>query len=148
MSSRSSNLRGVNHLGRSLTDQEIDSYDVLPKYLARKVRVITVPSLPGGYQGMTIGFKVFLKPTIPDDGSSSLLAHELVHVRQWAEWGAVGFSQRYLRSFASGLLTHRRWMPAYRAIEAEYQARLETTDWLRRKTMAEAGPLDTAAGQG
>ena len=96
--------------------------------------MISVPSLPGGYDGMTIGFNVFLKPDVATDGSSALLAHELVHVRQWADSGAVKFSSRYVTSFFSGLVRQRNWRNAYRSIEAEKQARIETTDWLRRRT--------------
>jgi len=135
ISSRSSNLKDVNQVGRPLAPEEIDSYDVIPKYLARRVRVFSVPSLPGRYDGMTIGFNIFLKAKIRPDGSSPLLAHELVHVRQWAELGWFGFSHRYLRSFAAGLVKQRSWMDAYRSIEAEREARIEATDWLRRRTL-------------
>lgn len=121
-------------IGRPLTPAEIESYDVLPPDLARMVRVIEVPALPGEYVGMTLGRYVLLAKEVPDDGSSTLLAHELVHVRQWAELGMVGFSGRYVVSFMAGFRSKRQWMAAYRSIDAEEEARKEATDWLRRRT--------------
>lgn len=136
---RSSNLRDVNRVGRSLNRAELDSYDVLPRYLARRVRVLSVPSLPGDYDGMTLGYTILLARDVDDQGNSPLLAHELVHVRQWIEQGRVGFSGRYLRSFASGLRRHRNWRHAYLSIEAETEARRETSEWLRRRVEREIG---------
>lgn len=124
--------------GRPLNDVELDAYDVLPRELARTVRVHRIRGLPGGYAGMTVGRHVLVARDVEPDGSSPLLAHELVHVRQWADQGPVGFSARYLASFGRGLAAHRRWNPAYRDIEAEREARRETTDWLRRRARAEA----------
>jgi hypothetical protein len=87
---------------------------------------------------MTIGYRVLLARDVPDDGTSALLAHELVHVRQWARAGMVGFPVRYLSSFGRNLGHHRRWQQAYHDIEAEREARIETTDWLRRRARAAA----------
>lgn len=119
--------------GRPLNDIELDAYDVLPRDLASKVRVRQVRGIPGGYAGMTIGTTILLARPIDDDGTSALLAHELVHVRQWAEQGVVGFTSRYVASFGRNLSRHRRWGPAYRDIDAEQEARQETTEWLRRR---------------
>lgn len=130
-------------LVRRLTPTEIDAYDMITPDLARRVRVVAIPALPGRYVGMTLGRVVLLAKAVPDDGSSTLLAHELVHVRQWAELGVVGFSGRYLLSFLAGLWARRRWMAAYRSINAEVDARREATDWLRRRTrdrMEQEGP--------
>ncbi len=124
----------VPSIGRGLTPAEIESYDVITGDLARRVRIVEVPALPGQYVGMTLGRYVLLAKHVPDDGSSTLLAHELVHVRQWAELGVAGFSGRYVLSFLAGLRANRRWMAAYHSIEAEEEARRETTDWLRRRT--------------
>ncbi len=118
---------------------EIDSYDVLPKYLARRVRLVSVPSLPGGYAGMTLGYTILLAEQIDEQGNSPLLAHELVHVRQWHEAGRLGFSGAYLRSFAHGLGRHRSWRQAYLSVEAEAEARRETSAWLRRRVERELG---------
>jgi hypothetical protein len=116
-------------LGRPLTETEI----------AAKVRVVSVPYIPGGYDGMTLGYHVLLARPVGDDGQSALLAHELVHVRQWAEDGRIRFSTRYVLSFLRGLASHKRWGPAYRSVDAEVEARIETTDWLRRSSRAGEG---------
>ncbi|MEL6982340.1 MAG: hypothetical protein AAFO29_07950, partial [Actinomycetota bacterium] len=118
--------------GRALNDIELDAYDVLPRNLARRVRIVQVRGLPGGYAGMTLGTTILVARPVDDDGTSALLAHELVHVRQWAEQGMFGFSRRYLTSFGRNLSRHRRWSPAYRDIDAEQEARRETSDWIRR----------------
>ena len=62
---------------------------------------------------------------------SALLAHELVHVRQFHDKGLLRFTLDYNKSFVTGLVTERRWSKAYRAIPAEVEARSETTRWLR-----------------
>lgn len=136
---RSSTVSGVNRVGRSLNDAELDSYDVLPKYLARRVRILKVPTLPGGYDGMTLGFTILLAHTVDEQGNSPLLAHELVHVRQWADQGRIGFPGRYLGSFVHGLRLHRSWRQAYLSVEAESEARRETSEWLRRKVERDIG---------
>jgi hypothetical protein len=127
-------------VGRPLNDVEIESYDVLSPDLARRVRLINVPLLPGGYAGMTLGRVVLVAREIKPDGQSTLLAHELVHVRQWHELGLIGFSSRYLSSFARGLGRHRRWNAAYRAIGAEVEARNEATAWRRRRALDQLRP--------
>lgn len=124
---------------RPLNDVELAAYDLLPRHLAERVRIHRVRALPGGYAGMTLGFRVLVARDVADDGTSALLAHELVHVRQWAERGRLGFSTDYVMSFARGLGRHRRWQPAYRDIDAEREARIETTDWLRRQSRRRHG---------
>ncbi|MEM9565795.1 MAG: hypothetical protein AAGA93_24455 [Actinomycetota bacterium] len=119
--------------GRPLNETELDAYDVLPRALAAEVRVHHIRALPGGYAGMAIGSRVVLARPIDDDGTSALLAHELVHVRQWSEQGRVRFAARYVSSFARNFARHRRWSRAYRSIEAEEEARAETTAWIRRR---------------
>ena len=116
---------------RRLTSDEIAAYDVLSTELASRVRVIRVPALPGRYVGLTVGRFIFLARDV-GHGTSSLLAHELVHVRQWHELGAIGFLYRYLADFVRGLRTHRRWNAAYRDIGAECEARSEAADWVER----------------
>lgn len=119
---------------RRLNDVEIEAYDVIADDLARRVKVSQVPFIPGGYKGMALGRRVLLAGPQRDDGTSTLLAHELVHVRQWHELGVVGFSVRYLSSFVLNLVRYRRWNTAYHNIGAEIEAKRETTDWLRRRT--------------
>lgn len=121
-------------VGRRLNEVEIASYDVAPESVARRLRLVNVPFLPGGYAGMTLGRVVLLAREVAPDGDSNLLAHELVHARQWAEDGLVRFSARYLWAFVRNLVTYRRWGEAYDNIPAELQAKQETTDWRRRQT--------------
>lgn len=127
-------------VGRPLNKTEIESYDVLPADLARRVRVVQIPFIPGGYAGITLGRHVLLAREVDADGNSSLMAHELVHVRQWQELGLVGFSARYLKSFSINLVGKRRWKSAYSAIDAEVEARQVATDWLRRRTRDRQNP--------
>lgn len=119
---------------------------MLPADLARRVRVVRVPGLPGGYGGMTLGRVVLLARAVPADGTSPLLAHELVHVRQWAELGVVGFAARYLADFVAGLRRHRRWRPAYLDIGLESSARAEADAWRHRSARRRAA--GRSAGQG
>ncbi len=127
-------------VGRALNDIEIESYDVLPPDLARRVRVIQIPFIPGGYAGMAMGRTVLLARPVEADGDSALLAHELVHVRQWHELGLVGFAARYVSSFATNLVAHRRWKAAYSAVDAEVEARQLATDWRRRRNRNDPDP--------
>ena len=69
--------------------------------------------------------------TLPPGTPSALLAHELVHVRQFHDKGLLRFTLDYNKSFVTGLVTERRWSKAYRPIPAEVEARSETTPWLR-----------------
>ncbi len=120
--------------GRRLTETEIEAYDHVDPILARRVRVIRIPGIPGGYTGMTLGTWVLMTHPVSDDGSSALMAHELVHVRQWAESGRIRFARRYLTSFLQELRVERAWKAAYFLIEAEREARTETDRWRERKT--------------
>lgn len=130
--------------GRPLTSAELDAYDVLPRDLARRARIHAIAWLPGRYVGITLGRRIFLAQEVADDGTSTLLAHELVHVRQWHELGVVGFTTRYLGDFVTNLRRTRRWHPAYSAIGAEVEARLLATDWLRRHTLADGMAPESA----
>jgi hypothetical protein len=139
--------------GRPLNEIELEAYDMIPPELGRRVRVHRIPAIPGGYAGMTLGHHILLARDVEPDGTSTLLAHELVHVRQWSEQGLLGFSSRYLASFGRNLGRHRRWQPAYRDVDAEHEARRETTDWLRRRARraveeAAGAPDDAPADTG
>jgi hypothetical protein len=86
-----------------------------------RARVMTVPVLTPGIAGMALGRWILVRGGREhDDG---LIAHELVHVRQWRELGAARFLTRYLRAYARGRrrgLDHR---DAYEAIPLEAEAR-------------------------
>jgi len=107
---------------RRLTDTELAAYDVLPRALAQRVRIVKVPALAPGTSGMTIGRFVFVTSDETLDGTRKLLAHELVHVRQWHELGVVRFLHRYLASYFRQLVRHRAHHRAYRSIGLEVEA--------------------------
>ena len=114
---------------RELDDDEVSSFDHISDGLCRRVKLIRTNLLPPAADGMTIGRFVFLRSDVNRDGTRELLAHELVHVRQYAEYGLVGFLMRYLRDYVRGLWTHKRHRAAYLAIPAEVEAREEAHRW-------------------
>lgn len=114
---------------RRLEGPELDAYDLIEPELAGRVRIVRVPILPPGAAGMTVGRFVFLMSDVDRDGTRELLAHELVHVRQYAEQGVIGFLYRYVRDYLRGLWAHRRHRAAYLAIPAEVEAREEARRW-------------------
>jgi hypothetical protein len=117
---------------RRLSDDEIRSYDHIDASLARRVLIVGIPRVPGPYVGITLGRFVVLAADEPSDGSSALIAHELVHVRQWAQLGSMRFTWRYLADFARNVVSERSWQAAYRSIGAEIEARDEATRWAER----------------
>ena len=121
-----------------LSDEELAAYDHIPVELARRVVLWELPRVPGQFAGITLGRHVLTSGRKDRTGRSMLIAHELVHVRQWAELGVIGFAARYLAGFVAGLRAERRWMPAYRAIPAEVEARELATAW-RVRTQGHRG---------
>ena len=124
---------------RPLTDRELDAYNMLPRPLAGRVRIVKVPVLTPGTAGMTLGRFVLLTNDTDRDGTCQLLAHELVHVRQWHELGAPRFLFRYLRSYAQQLVRHRHHQRAYRAITFEVEAYNVADVWMRMDRISVAG---------
>ena len=86
---------------------------------------------------MTVGRMVFLRNDGSHDGSRKIIAHELVHVRQYYELGLLRFLVRYLAEYVRGLARHRRHRAAYHAIRFEEQAYAEAADWFARRESAE-----------
>lgn len=117
---------------RALNQTELDAYDVLPPAVARQVLIVNVPFIPGGYSGITLGTFIGLATGVPKDGTSALLAHELVHVGQWESDGKARFVWDYLSQFVVGLAKHRSWNEAYRSIAVEIEARSKTEAWCDR----------------
>ncbi len=75
---------------------------------------------------MTIGTKIYVKPHLLDSdpaGLGSLIVHELVHVRQWADLRVVIFLWRYLSGYLSGRFAGLSHPDAYRSIPIEIEAR-------------------------
>lgn len=64
------------------------------------------------------------------EGNQKLLAHELVHVRQFGEQGRLRFLATYGAAYLVNLVRLRRHRAAYLAIPAEAEARAETAAWV------------------
>ena len=96
-------------------------FPLVPPADVARARIVDVPWLTPGVAAMTLGPIILLRR---DHGTDeALLAHELVHVRQWRELGAARFLWRYLGAYARGRaggLTHQQ---AYDAIPLEVEAR-------------------------
>ncbi|MFN8037236.1 MAG: DUF4157 domain-containing protein [Acidimicrobiia bacterium] len=104
-----------------LGPSELERHAHVPLVDRERARIVVVPILTPGVVAMTLGRWMLVRRGHEHD--RTLFAHELVHVRQWRELGAVrflaGYLGSYLRSRARGL---RHW-EAYRAIPFEVEAR-------------------------
>jgi Domain of unknown function (DUF4157) len=108
-------------LPRRLTPVEHSRHTHVPEVDRRDARLVVVPFVARGFAGMTLGRWVFLRRGHEhDDG---LVAHELVHVRQWRELGALRFLWRYLGAYFRARLRGVRHRDAYAAIPLEQEAR-------------------------
>lgn len=135
---------------RRLTETESQAYDHVPPAVRARVRVVRVPVLFSGADGMTVGRFVLLRRDDPADrtGERELLAHELVHAVQWAELGVGRFAWRYLRAYLRNLRRLRTHHEAYMAIPFEEEAREAASRWSRARAapfLRQQGP-DTAGG--
>jgi hypothetical protein len=61
-------------------------------------------------------------------GDPRLLRHELEHVRQWREFGVLGFLRRYLGAYVRWRLRGYPHLAAYRRIPFEIEA-----EWLAQR---------------
>jgi Domain of unknown function (DUF4157) len=86
-----------------------------------RARLVTVPVLTPGVAGMTLGRFIVVRHGHERD--RELIAHELVHVRQWRELGAARFLVRYLAAYAHGRWRGLGHKAAYEAIPFEVEAR-------------------------
>jgi len=82
---------------------------VWPKWAA----AITLPKVVWVRPDILSGDPAFL---------GKIIAHELVHVRQWKTYGAVGFMRHYLSDYVRGRLGRLGHRGAYRAIWFESEA--------------------------
>lgn len=118
--------------GRALNEVELAAYDIIPTALARQVLIVNIPFMPGRFEAITLGTIIATTRELPDDGTSELLAHELVHVGQWEDDGKVRFALDYVSQFAKGFASLRSWNQAYLRIGAEVEAREHAADWCDR----------------
>lgn len=119
-------------IGRLLTSPERLAFDHVQERTLQRVVVVNIPWLPGTFAGLTLDRFILLARPQPEDGSSTLLAHELVHVEQWDDRGIIGFAWWYVSNFLREYRQRRKWMNAYRALDAEVEARSRTRDWWNR----------------
>ncbi len=70
---------------------------------------------------MTLGRRILVRRGHKHD--AALLAHELVHVRQWRQLGVVRFLSRYLAAYARGGMCGLGHRAAYEAIPQEREVR-------------------------
>lgn len=114
---------------RSLEREEIDSFSHVAEGVLGRVKLVRTNLLPPAADGMTVGRFVFLRGDRIQHRSTTLLAHELVHVRQFAELGVMRFFMIYLGSYFANLFRLRNHRAAYLAIPLEVEARREAAEW-------------------
>ena len=107
---------------RRLDAQEREQFTHVPVRDLDRARLVRVPVLTPGIAGMTLGRWILLRRG--HDHDNGLIGHELVHVRQWRELGAVRFLSRYLGAYARGRWRGLGHLAAYEAIPLEAEARL------------------------
>lgn len=85
---------------------------------------------------ITIGYTVFIRSDIINAVAAGampeLTAHELVHVRQWREQGAVRFLWRYVSEYLRLRMLGLGHDDAYRRIGAEWAAYAEAANIVHR----------------
>lgn len=119
---------------RRLTEQELDRYTLVPRWVARRAILVQVPVLPPGAVGLTSGRLIFLRRDEPMDGRSTLIAHELIHVRQFTETGRLVFVIQYVSAYLRNLFRLRNHRRAYLAIPQEREAYARAAAWSHGQT--------------
>ncbi|MCP3854318.1 MAG: DUF4157 domain-containing protein [Actinomycetia bacterium] len=118
---------------RRLTPQEIERYDLVSLEIRQRARIVKVPRLFGGYDGLTSGRIIFLVEDNDHDGGRPLMAHELVHVEQFRRQGRLVFAALYFSDYFRGLARQRSHRKAYLDIRHERGARERTQEWVERR---------------
>lgn len=83
-------------------------------------RLIIGAPVPAQAEAITLGRNILVRRRAADH--DPLIAHELVHVRQFQELGAVRFFAKYIGSYLRGRLGGYGHMAAYRRIPLEVEA--------------------------
>lgn len=117
-------------MARRLTAEERRRFDLVPASVTSTATMVPVGFVPPGFVGITVGRRIMLRKGHED--RQQLLAHELVHVRQYQELGVPRFLARYLGEYARGLVRLRKPHAAYRAISFEVEAREQAARWAKR----------------
>lgn len=95
-----------------------------------------VPVLTGRVLAITLGRVVWVHPdalgSVIAGDEPELVAHELIHVRQWSEDGVVAFLARYLVDYLRLRVLGCGHHDAYRHIRYEWAAYSGATHIVRR----------------
>ena len=89
------------------------------------------PAAPGA-SATTLGPLILIRRAAA--GNERLIAHELVHVRQWRDLGVAGFLRRYLGAYFRWRLYGYGHWAAYRRIPLEVEA-----EWISRTRVGRRG---------
>lgn len=99
------------------------------RFVRNKGAVIVVGApVPRGADAMTLGRLILVRRGHEDN--DHLLAHEMVHVRQYRERGVPGFLARYLGRYLLLRLDGWGHAAAYRRLPEEIEA-----EWEARRTL-------------
>lgn len=104
-----------------LTAEQVERLSLVPRVDRVRARLIRVPWLAPGASAMTLGRWILIRRGREHD--EALLAHELVHVRQWRELGGYPFLREYFGSYLRGRRSGFNHREAYLAIPFEQEAR-------------------------
>lgn len=118
---------------RRLAAAEVETFHHISDGLLDRVRLVRTNLLPPAADGMTIGRFVFLRGDRIEHSATTLLAHELVHVRQFAEMGAPRFFAAYLGAYFRNLRRTKSHRQAYLDIPLEQEARAVAKQWQTEK---------------
>ncbi len=80
----------------------------------------------GPVRAMTVRRRIYIAPAVLAGDPAvlgRLIVHELIHVRQWLESGALRFLLRYVGDYLRGRISGRSHQDAYSAIRYEAEAR-------------------------
>ena len=106
---------------RRLSPEAVAAFVHVPEVDRRRARIIVVPKLTPGIAAMTLGAWILVRRG--HETNTGLIAHELVHVEQWREWGATRFLARYLGDYVRLRFAGEPHWRAYAAISFEQEAR-------------------------
>lgn len=103
-----------------------------------RVQVLPIPGLlmkvwPDDVGAITLGNRIFMRPSRlfgDPQGIRLLIVHELVHVRQWREYGRLGFIRRYVGEYLRGRTQGLGHSKAYARNRLELEA-TQVTDTYR-----------------